>query len=183
MNLFVQRVHKASLLLATHRIPWAGAITLALAFIPPPNGVPFWWGHSAVLGKSQFKDWILENGVYDKKGSITAAIAAPAIELTKEKIVLSLIISTIATIGLIWMSLAEDDPIETGSFKLQITKQAYGIYNIALPLYSILVVGAFWSTYLLGADDDIACYWLIVIIVIQSSPIWLILSNSLWKRL
>jgi hypothetical protein len=133
--------------------------------------------------KSQFKDWILENGIYDKKGSFTAAIAALTIELTKEKIVLSLIISTIATIGLIWISLAEDDPMETGSFKLQITNQAYGIYNIALPLYSILVVGAFWTTYLLGADDDIACYWLVVIIAIQSSPIWLILSNSLWKRL
>jgi hypothetical protein len=132
--------------------------------------------------KSQFKDWILENGIYDKK-SIIAAIAALAIELTREKIVLSLIISTIATIGLIWISLAEDDPIETGSFKLQITKQAYGIYSIALPLYSILVVGAFWGTYLLGADDDIACYWLVVIILIQSSPIWLILSNSLWKRI
>jgi hypothetical protein len=132
--------------------------------------------------KSQFKDWILENGIYDKK-SIIAAIAALAIELTKEKIVLSLIISTIATIGLIWISLAEDDPTETGEFKLQITKQAYGIYNIALPLYSILVVGAFWTTYLLGADDDIACYWLVVIILIQSSPIWLILSNSLWKRI
>jgi hypothetical protein len=133
--------------------------------------------------KNQFKDWILENGIYDKKGSGTAAIAALAIELTKEKIILSLLISTIATIGLIWMSLAEDDPIETGSFKLQMTKQASGIYNIALALYSILVMAAFWTTYLLGADDDIACYWLVVIIVIQSSPIWLILSNSLWKRI
>jgi hypothetical protein len=28
------------------------AIVASLAFIPPPNGVPFWWGHSAVLGKS-----------------------------------------------------------------------------------------------------------------------------------
>ncbi len=26
------------------------AIVVSLAFIPPPNGVPFWWGHSAVLG-------------------------------------------------------------------------------------------------------------------------------------
>jgi hypothetical protein len=133
--------------------------------------------------KNQFKDWILENGIYDKKGSGTAAIAALAIELTKEKIVFSLLISAIATIGLIWMSLAEDDPMETGSFKLQITKQASGIHNIALALYSILVMAAFWATYLLGADDDIACYWLVVIIIIQSSPIWLILSNSLWKRI
>jgi hypothetical protein len=132
--------------------------------------------------KNQFKGWILENGIYDKKGSGTAAIAALAIELTKEKIVLSLLISTIATIGLIWISLAERNPMETGSFKLQITKKAHGIYNIALGLYSILIVVAFWATYLLGADDDIACYWLVVIIAIQSSPIWLILSNSLWKR-
>jgi hypothetical protein len=133
--------------------------------------------------KNQFKGWILENGIYDKKGSGIAAIAALAIELTKEKIVLSLLISTIATIGLIWISLTEYNPMETGSFKLQITKQAHGIYNIALGLYSILVVVIFWATYLLGADDDIACYWLVVIIAIQSSPIWLILSNSLWKRL
>jgi hypothetical protein len=26
------------------------AIVASLAFIPPPNGVPLWWGHSAVLG-------------------------------------------------------------------------------------------------------------------------------------
>jgi hypothetical protein len=133
--------------------------------------------------KSQFKDWILENGIYDKKGSGTAAIAALAIELTKEKIILSLIISTIATVGLIWMSLTEADPMATGSFRLQITKQARGVYNIAIGLYSTLVMTAFWATYLLGANDDIACYWLVVIVAIQSSPIWLILSNSLWKRL
>jgi hypothetical protein len=29
------------------------AIVASLAFIPPPNGVPLWWGHSAVLGKFQ----------------------------------------------------------------------------------------------------------------------------------
>jgi UDP-N-acetylmuramoyl-tripeptide--D-alanyl-D-alanine ligase len=133
--------------------------------------------------KTNFKDWLLENGVYDKKGSVIAAIAALAIELTKEKIILSLIISTIATAGLVWLSVWEDDPRETGSPKLQTTKQSTTIYNIALGLYSILVVSTILTVYLLGADEDIACYWLVTIIAIQSSPIWLVLSSSLYKRI
>jgi hypothetical protein len=103
-----------------------------------------------------FRDWIVENGIYDKKGSVISAIAALAIELTREKIVISLIISTLATAGLVWLRLLEDNPMKTGSLK--ITKQAAGIHNIALGLYSIAVTTSFIITYLLGADDDIACY-------------------------
>ena len=132
--------------------------------------------------KEQFKDWIFENGIYDKKGSLISAIAALTIELTREDIVISLVISTLATTVLLWISLTEDNPMETGSFKLQITAQAHGTYKIALGLYSILVAISFWITYALGGDDDLACYWLVVIISIQSSPIWLVLSNNLWKR-
>ena len=132
--------------------------------------------------KEQFRDWIFGNGIYDKKGSLISAIAALTIELTKENIVISLVVSTLATIVLLWVGLTEDNPMKTGLFRLKITTQAFGIYNIALGLYSILVAISFWITYALGADDDIACYWLVVIISIQSSPIWLILSNSLWKR-
>jgi len=44
------------------------AIVTSLAFIywsgdptnPPPNGVPFWWGHSAVLGKFQNPAMLLD---------------------------------------------------------------------------------------------------------------------------
>lgn len=131
--------------------------------------------------KEQFRDWIFENGIYDKKGSLISAIAALTIELTRENLVISLVVSTLATLVLVWVSLTEDNPM-TGTFNLKITTQAAGIYNIALGLYSILIAISFWITYALGADDDIACYWLVVIISIQSSPIWLILSNSLWKR-
>jgi hypothetical protein len=41
-----------------------------LAFIPPPNGVPFWWGHSAVLSKDR------DGGVisYNRSGGIAISI-------------------------------------------------------------------------------------------------------------
>ncbi len=133
--------------------------------------------------KKNFKNWLLENGIYDKKGSMIAAGAALSIELTKEKILLSLLISVIASAGLVWLSLAENDPRKTGSFKLQATQKSTGIYNIALGVYSILLVSSILSVYQLGADDDIACYWLVVIIAIQSSPILLVLSNSIHKRI
>jgi hypothetical protein len=133
--------------------------------------------------KKNFKDWLLENGIYDKKGSLIAAIAALAIELTKEEILLSVLISMIASVGLVWLSISENDPRKTGSFKLQATQQSTEIYNIALGVYSILFTISVLTVYRLGADDDIACYWLVVIIAIQSSPIWLVLSNSIHKRI
>ena len=132
--------------------------------------------------KKQFKNWMLENGIYDKKGSLIAAIAALIIELTKEQILISLIISAIAGVGLVWLALWEDDPRKDGFPLLQPTRKATKIYNLALGCYSILMVIAVVTGYALGADDDIAVYWLIVIIAIQSSPIWLLLSTSLYRR-
>lgn len=42
--------------------------------------------------KEQFKDWIFGNGIYDKKCSLISAIAALTIELTRENIVISLVV-------------------------------------------------------------------------------------------
>jgi hypothetical protein len=135
--------------------------------------------------KGQFKDWIIENGVYDKKGSLLAAMAALSIELLHDEITIAVIISTIAAGVLIWLGLWEGDPRtdEDEGFQLQATKQSTAIYNLALGAYSILITLVFIIVYVLGAGAEIACYWLVVIIAIQSSPIWLVLSNSLWKRI
>jgi hypothetical protein len=132
--------------------------------------------------KRQFGAWMLENGIYDKKGSLIAAIAALVIELTKEQIIISLLVSTMAGIGLVWLALWEDDPRKDGFPLLEATKKSTAIYNLALGWYSILMAIAVVSCYALGADDDMAVYWLIVIIAIQSSPIWLLLSTSLYQR-
>ena len=133
--------------------------------------------------KKRFGIWMRDNSIYDKKGSSIAALAALVIELTKEKIETSLIISTIAAIGLVWLALWEDDPRKDGFPLLEATKKSTAIYNIALGWYSILIVVAVLSCYALGARDDMVVYWLIVIISIQSLPMWLLLSTRLYKRL
>ena len=130
----------------------------------------------------EFKDWMLANSIYDKKGSLISAIAALAIELTKEKIIISLAISTVAVMGLVWLSFTEDDPQTTGTFKLEPTRRALSIYNLALSLYSILLTVGVVGIYALGEIDDLACYWLVVIIGIQSSPIWVVVAGNISRR-
>ena len=71
--------------------------------------------------KKRFGIWIRENTIYDRKGSSIAAIAALIIELTHAKIETALIVSTIAGIGLVWLVLTEDDPLQDGSPLLQAT--------------------------------------------------------------
>jgi hypothetical protein len=137
--------------------------------------------------KRRFRTWLVTNGVYDRKGSAIATVAAITIELTKEKILISLSISIIGAIALIWLGFWEPDPRKigilgkTGEYKLQVTARAMRLYNIALGIYSICLILINVGAYALGADDDIAVYWLIVIFAIQSSPIWLLLASHFRK--
>jgi hypothetical protein len=130
--------------------------------------------------RTQLKNWVITNGIYDKKGSLIATIAALALELTEQKsIVISLVICAGAAAALVWLGLWENDPRKVGPFKLQTTPQATATYNLALGLYSIAFTIVVISVYKLGARDDLACYWLVVIFAIQSSPIWLVLASTL----
>jgi hypothetical protein len=125
-----------------------------------------------------FADWLLANGIYDKKGSLVATIAALILEVFKVSEVGSLVISTIAAATLIWLGITEKDPRKVGTPILKPTKRARGIYHLGLSLYSIVFIFCILTIHLVSADDDIAAYWLLVIIAIQSSPIWLIIANA-----
>ena len=125
--------------------------------------------------KKRFGIWMQENSIYDRKGSSIAAMAALIIELTHAKIETALIVSTIAGIGFVWLALTEDDPLQDGFPLLRLTKKSAAIYNLALVWCSILMVIAVLSCYALGANDDMVVYWLVVIIFIQSLPMWLLL--------
>ena len=128
-------------------------------------------------GRRKFGKGLMENNIYDRKGSLIATIAALAIELTREQLVISSIISILAAISLVYLGFWEGDPCVSESVKLVVTDRSRKIYNRSLSFYSIATIVAIVSTYALGADDDIACYWLIAIIAIQSSPIWIVLAT------
>jgi UDP-N-acetylmuramoyl-tripeptide--D-alanyl-D-alanine ligase len=132
-------------------------------------------GYSARL----FKDWMLANGIYDKKGSLVATLAALIIEITKESRFNSLIICIVAAIALFGLSWWEPDPRKVGYPILQPTKKATVIYNLALSLYSIAFVLSVIIVHQVSIDDDIAAYWLLVIVAIQSSPLWMIIANAI----
>jgi hypothetical protein len=119
------------------------------------------------------------NSVYDRKGSTIATVAALVIELTKEKILISLTVSIVGAIALIWLGFWEPDPRKSGSFKLQTTRRATQLYNLTLGIYSIFLILVNLGAYALGAGDDIAVYWLIVIFAIQSSPVWLLVASNI----
>lgn len=125
------------------------------------------------------KDWIVENGVYDKKGTLIAAIAAISIEFTGETQLLSLAISTFCAGCLIWLGFWEEDPRKVGKIKLEPTERAIDIYNLTLTLYSIVFTLSMCGIYMFTEHEDLAPYWLTVIVGIQSSPIWLVIARTI----
>jgi UDP-N-acetylmuramoyl-tripeptide--D-alanyl-D-alanine ligase len=126
------------------------------------------------------KNWIVENGVYDKKGTFIAAIAAILIEFIGEhNQLLSFVISAIGAGSLIWLGFWEDDPRKVGTPKLQSSDRAIGIHNLALALYSIACTLSMWGIHVFTDHEDLAPYWLTVIVGIQSSPIWLVIARTM----
>gem|GEM_PF-6835651 len=91
-------------------------------------------------------------------------------------------ICTLGVIALIWLSIWEQDPREAKEFPLKPTRRATRIYNLALALYSIGLTLTIFGVCKLGAGDEIACYWLVVIMAIQSSPLWLVLASTLVRH-
>jgi hypothetical protein len=124
-----------------------------------------------------FTNWVVENGIYDRKGSLIATIAALVIELIKPGRVISLLICLIGAAVLVWLGSREVDPRIAGYPILQPTPKARWIYHFGLNLYMIFFLVCVGIVYRINADNDLAAYWLIVIIAIQSSPIWLIIAN------
>ncbi len=132
--------------------------------------------------RRQFKNWVIANGIYDKKGSAIATMTALMLELIDLGKMTSLVICTLGVIGLIWLSIWEQDPRKAKDFPLQPTRRATRIYNLALALYSIGLILAIFGVYKLGVGDRIACYWLVVIVAIQSSPLWLVMASTLVRK-
>lgn len=132
--------------------------------------------------RTQFKNWLITNGIYDKKGSAIATMTALTLQLIERGKVTSLVICTLGAIALICLSIWEPDPREAGESPLQPTQRAMKIYNLALSLYSIALTLTIFAVYKLGAGNEIASYWLVVIVAIQSSPLWLVLASTLVRH-
>ncbi len=125
-----------------------------------------------------FKDWLIENDVYDRKGTLIATVIALIAESIKHNDLLSLVVSIVGSLALVSLGLRQPDPRKDRESGLQDTRRAIAIYWRSLVLYSISLVSIFGCLYLFNDDDDIAAYWIVTIVFIQSSPLWLILAKT-----
>lgn len=130
----------------------------------------------------RFKDWLLEKRTFDKKGTVIALLAAGLSRFASGgDMVLCLIVCLVAGTGLVFVGFSEEDPRKVGKIKLNMTDRATAIYNLALGLYFTAVVLKISGTYAFGAGDNIYWYWLVAAVLIQSSPLWIVLANAiLW---
>jgi UDP-N-acetylmuramoyl-tripeptide--D-alanyl-D-alanine ligase len=133
---------------------------------------------------TRFKDWFLEKSAFDKKGTLVALIAAAASKFaTGGDMTSCLIVCLIAAAALVFVGFSEEDPRVVGKIKLNMTDRATAIYNLALGLYAIAVISIISGAYFLGLGDSIYWYWLIAVGLVQSSPIWIVIANSiLWPN-
>jgi UDP-N-acetylmuramoyl-tripeptide--D-alanyl-D-alanine ligase len=129
-----------------------------------------------------FKNWLLTNRIYDKKGSLIATLAAIAVEITSKSQVGSLVICTLAMAAFMWLSLWEGDPRKVGYPVLVPTQRVIVTYGLALSLYAILLVLSIATIEHISANFSMSAYWLLVIVAIQSSPLWLFLANTIVVR-
>lgn len=133
---------------------------------------------------TRFKDWLIEKGTFDKKGT---AIALSAAALTRfatwGDMAVCLAICVGAATVLVFIGFQEEDPRTVGKIKLNMTDRATAIYNLALGLEAIAVIAIVAGTYFLGAGDRIYWYWLVAVLLIQSSPLWIVVANTiLWPN-
>lgn len=133
---------------------------------------------------TRFKAWFLEKRTFDTKGTIVALIAAALSRFaTGGDMVICVAICLLAAAVLVFIGFSEEDPRIVGKIKLNMTDRATAIYNLALGLYAIAVIVTIAGAYAIGAGDNIFWYWLLAIVLIQSSPTWIAIANGiLWPN-
>lgn len=131
---------------------------------------------------TRFKEWFLEKRTFDKKGTYIALIAAISTRFATE-METCLVICLFAAATLVFIGFREEDPRIVGKIKLNMTDRATAIYNLALGLDAIAVILTISVASAVGAGDRIFWYWLIAVVLIQLSPLWIVIANAiLWPN-
>jgi UDP-N-acetylmuramoyl-tripeptide--D-alanyl-D-alanine ligase len=133
---------------------------------------------------TRFKDWFLETGTFDRKGTYVALVGAIGTRFaTGGDMETCLVICLFASATLVFIGFKEEDPRKVGKIKLNMTDRATAIYNLALGLYAIAVILTISGAYAIGAGANIYWYWIVAVVLIQSAPIWIVLANTiLWPN-
>lgn len=131
--------------------------------------------------RRSFKNWIIKDCIFDKKGTLIVSIALASLQLVRGNELLSSIVCTLGAVCLIWLGFWEQDPRKVGTLMLQETDRSISMYNLALGLYAIFFTFSICSIHIFTFHDDLVWAWLAVIVGIQSTPMWLIMAKTIQK--
>lgn len=142
----------------------------------------------------RFFDWYKRKKAFDRKGTIVCLFAIiSSVFGTACGAWFPFIGTILASIWLVLIGRSEEDPRKSGKITLKMTERAQRIYNLALVLYvtslcaiSLAVINC-CSIYAVSHSYSQSqswpfthiIFWLAQILLIQSHPAWILLSNAL----
>ncbi|HEX9944357.1 MAG TPA: UDP-N-acetylmuramoyl-tripeptide--D-alanyl-D-alanine ligase [Thermoanaerobaculia bacterium] len=126
---------------------------------------------------SRLRLWLTAKRIFDRKGSLVA-LAAGAICLLAPK---GLLIATclVGASLLAFIALSESDPRKAGKIRLNMTARARRIYAAALGLSVLSTAAGAGLALLAGGARAPGLFWFLAILVIQATPLYLMLGNAL----
>jgi UDP-N-acetylmuramoyl-tripeptide--D-alanyl-D-alanine ligase len=133
--------------------------------------------------EKQFIDWLVAHKVFDRKGSLIALVAAGASKYFANIHGIGLEVCIIAAIAFTALCFFEPDPRRADTIERQISPRMNKIYWLAMLFYSLFTICLIFCSYAVHTIVRVPWCWLAVIIVIQSSPIWIILANRIVVKL
>lgn len=131
--------------------------------------------------RGRFKRWVSEQHAYDKKASAVLLISIIGFStIGFSSNVLSIVVALILVAALYVIAYKlEEDPRKTGKIKLNMTERATRTYQLALGLFTFtltVLTAAFITRF---NSPSIAWFLGLGIVLIQTTPIWLMLSDRI----
>jgi UDP-N-acetylmuramoyl-tripeptide--D-alanyl-D-alanine ligase len=133
--------------------------------------------------EKRFIDWLIANKVFDRKGSLIALIAAAVTKYFANVSGIGIEVCIVAAIALAALCFFEPDPRKSETFALEISSRSQKIYLLSMLFYSLFTIALIFSSYIVGVDVRVPWCWIAVIVIIQSSPLWVILANRIVVKL
>ncbi len=139
--------------------------------------------HSEEYNEKRLIDWLIVNQVFDRKGSLIALIAAGVSKYIANVDGIGLEICVVAAVALAALCFFEPDPRQLLSIDRQVGSRMKRIQAISMLLYSVVTIGVMFSWYAFHLVVRIPWCWLAAIVLMQSSPIWIVLANRIDLKL
>jgi hypothetical protein len=123
--------------------------------------------------------WLIANKVFDRKGSLIVTIAAAASQYFANNETIVIEVCIVAAIALAVLCFFEVDPRSPNYCEQQVSPTMNRIYWRAMLFCSLFTICLIFGLYTFHIPFLVPLCWLAVILINQSSPLWIILANRI----